>query len=63
MKGKRQGTRSLRVLEDHIPLIGPLAKVVAGTPIVCDANPVERMPAAIADRFRPRPDCLLTQPA
>ena len=40
--------------------MGPLAEVAAGTPIVCDAHILERVPAAIADRFRPRPDYLLT---
>ena len=41
-------------------VVRPLADVPAGTPIVCDAHIVERVPAAIADRFRPRPDYLLT---
>ena len=43
-----------------MPLVRPLAEVAAGTPIVCDAHIVERVPAAIAHRFRPRPDYLLT---
>ena len=52
--------RGIRILDDDIPLIGALAEVAAGTPIVCDAHTVERMPGAIADHFRPRPDYLLT---
>ena len=53
-------TRGIRILDEDVPLLGPLAEVAAGTPIVCDAHVVERVPAAIADRFHPRPDYLLT---
>ena len=53
-------SRGIRVLDEAVPLVRPLAEVAAGTPIVCDANIVERVPAAIAARFRPRPDYLLT---
>ena len=52
--------RGIRILEDDIPLIGALAEVAAGTPIVCDAHTVERVPRAISEQFRPRPDYLLT---
>ena len=52
--------RGIRVLDEAVPLVRRLAEVAAGTPIVCDANIVERVPAAIAARFRPRPDYLLT---
>ena len=52
--------RGIRLLEDDIPLISALAEVAAGTPIVCDAHTVERVPRAIAEQFRPRPDYLLT---
>ena len=52
--------RGLRVLEDDVPVITAPAEVAAGTPIVCDAHTVARMPRAIADQFRPRPDYLLT---
>ena len=51
--------RGIRVLDD-VPLLRPLAEVAAGTPIVCDANIVEQVPAVIAERFRPRADYLLT---
>ena len=51
--------RGIRILEDEIPLIGALAEVAAGTPIVCDAHTVERVPRAIAEQFRPQPDYLL----
>ena len=52
--------RGIRVLDEDVPLIGALAEVAAGTPIVCEAHILERVPAAIADRFHPRPDYLLT---
>ncbi len=52
--------RGIRVVEQHVPLIGALAEVAAGTPIVCEAHILERVPAAIAERFHPRPDYLLT---
>ncbi len=52
--------RGIRVIENDLPLVGPVAEVAAGTPIVCDAHIVELVPPAIADRFRPRPDYLLT---
>ncbi len=48
------------MLDVDLPLVGPLAEVAAGTPILCEANIVERLPAAIAERFRPRADYLLT---
>ena len=52
--------RGIRVLDEDVPLIGALAEVAAGKPIVCEAHILERVPAAIADRFHPRPDYLLT---
>ena len=52
--------RGIRVLEEHVPLIGPIAEVAAGTPIVCDAHILEHIPAAIAEQFHPKPDYLLT---
>ena len=52
--------RGIRVLDEAVPLVRPLAEVAAGTPIVCDAHIVELVPPALADRFRPRPDYLLT---
>ena len=55
--GKR---RAMRVLDEAVPLLGALAEVAAGTPIVCEAHILERVPAAIADRFHPRPDFMLT---
>ena len=56
---KSRKYRGIRVLDD-VPLLRPLAEVAAGTPIVCDAHIVEQVPAAIAERFRPRADYLLT---
>ena len=53
--------RGIRVLDvDDLPLLGPLAEVAAGTPILAEGNIVERIPSAVADRFRPRPDYFLT---
>ena len=52
--------RGIRVLNENLPLLGTLAEVAAGTPMVCDAHIVERIPAAIAGLFQPRPDFLLT---
>ena len=53
-------TRGIRVIEQHVPLVGPVAEVAAGTPIVCEAHILEHVPAAIAEQFHPRPDYLLT---
>ena len=51
--------RGIRLLNDDVPLVKRLAEVAAGTPIVCEDHIVERVPAVIAERFRPRPDYLL----
>ena len=51
--------RGIRVLDQLLPLVRPLAEVAAGTPILSEAHIVERVPAVIANRFRPRPDYLL----
>ena len=52
--------RGSRVLDQTLPLVRPLGEVAAGTPVVCEDHIVERVPAVIARRFRPRPDYLLT---
>ena len=52
--------RGIRVPDQLLPLVRPLAEVAAGTPILSEAHIVERVPAVIANRFRPRPDYLLT---
>ena len=52
--------RGIRVLDQAVPLIKPPAEVAAGNPIVCEEHTVERVAATIAERFRPRPDYLLT---
>lgn len=57
---ERSKSRSIRLLDTDLPLVGAIAEVAAGTPILCEANIVERLPAAIAERFRPRADYLLT---
>ena len=52
--------RGIRVLDEDVPLLDAVAEVAAGEPIVCEAHILERVPAAIADLFDPRPDYLLT---
>ena len=51
--------RGIRVLDD-VPVIGPVGEVAAGTPIVSEAYIIQRLPAAVAEYFRPKPDYLLT---
>ena len=51
--------RGIRVLDD-VPVVGPVAEVAAGTPILAESHIIQRLPAAIADLFRPRADYLLT---
>ena len=58
LPNKKRGIRVLDV--DDLPLLGPLAEVAAGTPILAEGHIVERIPSAVADRFRPRPDYFLT---
>ena len=53
--------RGIRVIErENLPLVGPVAEIAAGTPILAETHIVERLPAAIAERFHPRPDYFLT---
>lgn len=53
--------RGIRVIErDNLPVVGPVAEIAAGTPILAETHIVERLPATIADRFQPRPDYFLT---
>ena len=53
----QQGSTSR--IDEELPFVGPLAEVSAGTPIVCEATIVERVPAVVAAHFQPRPDYLL----
>ena len=52
--------RGIRILDDDVPLLRPLGEVAAGSPIICEAHIVGRVPASIAEHFRPQPDFLLT---
>ena len=52
--------RGIRVVEMDLPLVGPIGEIAAGTPILAEGHIVERIPAAVAERFRPRPDYFLT---
>ena len=52
--------RGIRVIErNNLPVVGPVAEIAAGTSILAEAHIVERLPPAIADRFKPRPDYFL----
>ena len=51
--------RGIRLIDDDIPVIKAPAEVAAGTPIVCEAHIVQRLPAIVAEYFRPRPDYML----
>ena len=53
--------RGIRVLNrDDLPVIGPLAEVAAGEPILAETHIVRRLPPVLADQFQPRPDYFLT---
>ena len=53
--------RGIRLIErDNLPVVGPVAEVAAGTPILAETHIVDRLPAAIAGWFQPRPDYFLT---
>ena len=47
--------RGIRLLDQDLPVIDPLREIAAGEPIVAQSRIAERLPAVIADRFRPRP--------
>ena len=51
--------RGIKLLERDLPLLGPLAEIAAGTPILAEEHIVQRLPAIVAERFWPRPDFLL----
>ena len=52
--------RGIRLLDQDLPVIEPLGEIAAGDPIVAQSRTTERLPAVIADRFRPRPSYFLT---
>ena len=51
--------RGIRIFEAELPLIRAMGKVAAGTPIVAEEHIIQRVPAVIAEQFRPKPDYLL----
>lgn len=51
--------RGIRLLDQDLPVIEPLGEIAAGEPIVARSRTTERLPAVIADRFRPRPSYFL----
>lgn len=58
--------RGIRLLDDADPdlplidLVEPIGDIAAGEPIIAESRIVDRIPAAVAERFRPRPDYFLT---
>ena len=61
----RRGIRLLGEADADLPLIDlvePIGDIAAGEPIVAESRIVERIPATVGERFRPRPDyCLLVR--
>ena len=45
--------RGIRLLDRDLPVIEPLGEIAAGEPIVARSRTTERLPAVIADHFRP----------
>ena len=52
--------RGMRLLEPDLPVIRPLAKIAAGTPILAEEHIAQRLPVLVGERFPRRPDYLLT---
>ena len=52
--------RGIRVVEMDLPLVDSIGEIAAGTPILAEGHIVERIPTAVAERFKPRPDYFLT---
>ena len=63
---RRDTKRGIRLLDEasaDLPLIDlaePIGEVAAGEPVVAEARIVDRIPEAVGERFRPRPDYFLT---
>ena len=63
---RRDAKRGIRLLDEAdadlplIDLVEATGEIAAGEPIVADARIVDRIPEAVAERFRPRPDYFLT---
>ena len=51
--------RGIRIFEAELPLVQAIGEVAAGTPIVAEEHIIQRVPAVIAEQFRPKPDYLL----
>jgi len=51
--------RGIRLLDQDLPVIEPLGEIAAGEPIVAQSRTAERLPAVLADLFRPRPSYFL----
>ena len=52
--------RGIRLLDEDLPVIEPLGEIAAGEPVVAESRTTESLPAAVAERFRPRPSYFLT---
>ena len=63
---RRDTKRGIRLLDEAsadlplIDLVEATGEIAAGEPIVADARIVDRIPEAVGERFRPRPDYFLT---
>ena len=63
---RRDAKRAIRLLDEAgadlplIDLVMPTGEIAAGEPIVAESRIVDRIPEAVAERFRPTPDYFLT---
>ena len=63
---RRDAKRGIRLLDEAsadlplIDLVEAIGEIAAGEPIVAESRIVDRIPEAVAERFRPRPDYFLT---
>lgn len=63
---RRDAKRGIRLLDEAdadlplIDLVEPTGEIAAGEPIVAESRIVDRIPEAVAERFRPTPDYFLT---
>ena len=63
---RRDAKRGIRLLDEAsadlplIDLVEAIGEIAAGEPIVAESRIVDRIPEAVAERFRPTPDYFLT---
>ena len=62
---RRDAKRGIRLLDEAsadlplVDLVEAIGEIAAGEPIVAESTIVDRIPEAVAERFRPRPDYFL----